>query len=134
MVHKELSGTFSGPKDTSKQLTEKDIINRRNNIARQCIGFDVPIYIELENKQFTQMFHFNRDEENITIWQVTTLLGDGGKLGDVPIRIMYEIPKVDFPLVKIAAMGLLYVRLTQMERMSYYETLNYELLERTDGL
>jgi len=36
--------------------------------------------------------------------------------------------------VKIAAMGLLYVRLTQMERMSYYETLNYELLERTDGL
>lgn len=134
VVHNELSGSYTGPKDKSKQLSERDIINRMNDVTHRCIGFEVPINIVIDNKPFTQTFYFKRNEENQKIWQVTTLLGDGGKLGDVPLRIMYEIPNVDFPLVKIAAMGLLYTRLSQMERMAYYETLNYELLEVTEGL
>lgn len=133
IIHRELSGSFSGPQDTSKQLKDKDIKNK-TNYNGVCSGFDVDIELEYNNKIIVQEFHYRRVLDVPKTWSVTTLLGDGGQLGDVPIRIVYETPTENFPLVKVAAMGLLYVRLTQMERMSYYEALNYELIERTDGL
>lgn len=139
MIHKELSGeNFTNIQDVKNiphHLTFKDIINKRHDtVTHQCIAFDVPIVIEVDNKPFTLVFNFKKDQEFEKVWEVTTLLGDGGKLGDVPLRIKYEIPKADFPLIKIAAMGLLYVRMTQAERMAFYETLNYELLEVTEGI
>lgn len=133
IVHKELSGSFSGPQDKSKQLTDKDIKNK-TNYNNLCSGFDVSIDFEYNNKIYTQEFHYRRVLDAPKTWQVTTLLGDGGQLGDVPIRIVYEVPLENFPLLKVAAMGMLYVQLSQRERMSYYETLNYELGERVQGL
>ena len=133
-VHKELNGGYTFPdKENSKQLTSKEIINKRN-FNSQLIGFDVPIDIELNNSIITQVYHFEKDRELDKVWQVYTLLGNGTHLGDVPLRVAYEIPTKDFPVLKIAAMGLLYFKLALQERMAYYETLNYELLEKTDGL
>lgn len=134
IVHNELSGSFTGPQDKTKQITDKDIINRQNDENCICIGFDVMVDFEYNNEKYIQRFHFMRNPENLSQWQIITLLGNGSTLGDVPIRIAYETPIANFPLVKIAAMGLMYLRLTQMERMSYYEALNYELLERTNGV
>ena len=135
VTHNEFKNTYSGPKINDKQLKQKDLINKRhepNNLM--CIGFDVEIVLEIQNKPFTQTFHYDRDLENPKIWQITSQLGDGGTLGDVPIRIQYETPIKDFELVKVAAMGLLYVKLTLQERTNFYEMLNYELVEVTEGI
>lgn len=133
MIHNELNGIFNGPKDVSKQLTEKDIINK-TNYKNKCSGFDVKLELEYNNKIIIQELHFRRVQEFDKTWKVTTLIGDDGALGCVPINIMYETPIDNFPLVKTAAMGMMYLKLTLSERMAYYESLNYELLEKVNGL
>ena len=135
VTHNEFKNTYSGPKTQDKQLTIKDLINKRHEPnSLMCIGFDVEVVLEIQNKPFIQVFHYDRNLENPNIWQITSQLGDGGTLGDVPIRIQYETPIKDFELVKVAAMGLLYVKLTLQERTNFYEMLNYELVEATEGI
>lgn len=134
MVHKELSG-YSGEINSTKQLKEKDIINKTNDVVtKQCIHFEVALDFEYNNEMITQYFYFNRDKMYEKVWEVTTIIGDGGDLGSEPLRIKYEIPQLNFPLLKIAAMGLLYIQLTIRERNAYREAINYELLEKTNGI
>lgn len=132
-VHKELKNSFVGAPDKTKQLTEKDLLNR-TNYNHVCSGFDVKLEIEVNNKILPQEFHFRRVLDIPKTWRVTTLLGDNGPLGCIPLQVMYEVPSDLFPLVKVAAMGMIYLKLTLSERMAYYETLNYEITDKVNGL
>lgn len=132
IIHKELSG-YNNESNPTNQLKETDIINKTNDaVTKQCIHFEVVLNIEYNDKMIKQYFYFDRGLGEV--WQVTTLIGDGGELGNEPIRVQYEVPKINFPLLKTAAMGLLYIQLTIRERNAYREAINYEILEKTNGL
>lgn len=135
-VHRELNGFGESTVTKEKQITMQDLKNKEHQDIDGtviCTYFDYAVYIDVgKNELIEQRFHFKRVDEKV--WQVTCLIGNGEQLGDMPMRIVYEVPKRDFDLVKIAAMGLLYIKLTLQERVGFYESLNYELLEVTNGI
>ena len=135
IVHKELSGS-TVPQTYEKQIEMQDLKYKRHKLVGErtiCVGFDYTAYIDTGNNEILpQRFIFNNMGNKV--WEVYGLLGDGQGLGNLPIRIHYEVPKENMDLVKICAMGLLYIRLQLQEYAGFYERINYELLEVTNGL
>lgn len=120
---------------SEKSLKLKDIICRRNAPTGECIGFQVQTVVNVDGTDehaIVQNFYYERLGEKD--WQVSCMIGDGSDELDVmPIIIKYSIPVKDFDLVKVAQMGLIYIKGVMDIRREYFEVVNYNILELISG-
>lgn len=108
-------------------IVSKELINRRYNDSKECIGFEYDLTIEDSTGQkVKQTFYFERqDDLNVKCWKVMTVVINK-EFGELkPYNIEYMIPIKNMSLETVAATGLRHVQYLIQQELQYKSMIDF---------
>lgn len=108
-------------------ITSKELINRRYNESKECIGFTYDLIVEDSTGQpAIQTFYFKRqDDLNVKCWEVLTVVIKK-EIGELkPYNIEYIIPVKNMNLEVIAATGLRHIQYIIQQELQYKSMIDF---------
>lgn len=106
-----------------------DLVNREYE-GKKCIKF----YYVLKDEEGKELFEAKFKKKNELEWSMKIVIDNTRDSESQVYNFGYILPKADLPLELIAAIGLKYFQLQIENEMHFRSNVDYELMQRLEGM
>lgn len=110
-------------------ITLKELINRKYNEDKQCVGFEYELTVENEMGQpVKQSVYFTRkDELDVKCWEVS-MISKNHNINELKAySIEYMVPVQNMKLETIAATGLRHLQYNIQQEIQYKSIIDFSI-------